>query len=121
MKKVINIETSDNNVVRVLSIMEPEIKQYSPNGFSYIMIDDYTEPPMVDDATLDINYPMYDKDLHKFFWVTVNYQKTATEQIIFEQNILKEIKLLKDKMNLLQKEMKKINILQDISEERAVK
>ncbi len=76
MKKYINIENSNNIVVRVLSITDNDI---SPNGLSYMEIEDYEEPPILNNPALDIAYPMYNKQTQEFSWVIVNYQTTITE------------------------------------------
>lgn len=76
MKKYINIENSNNIITRVLSITDSNI---SPNGLLYIEIHNYEEPPTLDNPSLDIAYPMYNKETKEFYWVVVNYQTTATE------------------------------------------
>jgi hypothetical protein len=75
MKKYINIQDSNNTVVRVLSITDSAT---SPNGLDYIEID-YIEKPDTNNADLDIAYPMYNKSTREFYWVVVNYQNTATD------------------------------------------
>lgn len=99
MKKVINIENSDKNVVMVLAISEPDVVKLNNEFF---VIEDYTEEPNVSDKELDINYPVYDKKLNKFYWVTTNYQKTATERVLFEENTNKEIANLKNEIMNIQ-------------------
>nr|WP_312578325.1 hypothetical protein [Sedimentibacter sp.] len=80
MIKAINIEVSSNNVVRVLSIADKTIIENNPTGLEYILIEDYTEPPELDN-TLSINYPMYDKVNQTFKWIQIQYQNTATEEM----------------------------------------
>lgn len=76
MKKFINIENSNNSIVRVLSITDSNI---SPNGLQYIEINNYIDAPTLDNPTLDVAYPMYNKTTKELYWVIVNYQTTITE------------------------------------------
>lgn len=48
MQKAIHIESSVKDIVRVLSIMNPEDIENSPTNREYILIEDYTEPPELD-------------------------------------------------------------------------
>ncbi len=97
MNKAINIENSSKNVVRVLSIAEPSVIENNPTGLEYILIEDFTEPPVLDNH-MSVNYPMYDKVNKVFKWVQVQYQNTATEELL-------EIENLKTKNATLQSEL----------------
>ncbi len=107
MNKAINIESSSNNVVRVHSIADESAVENSPNGLIYFLITDYTEPPALDNS-LSKNYPMYDRVNQQFKWVQIQYQNTATEELL-------EIENLKAKNVTLQNELQSahtnINIL----------
>lgn len=89
MNKAINIEQSNNNVVRVLSIAEPEIVENNPTGLQYVLIEDYIEPPVLSNS-LAKNYPIYNKTLQVFKWVQVQYHGTATEEIFQIENLKAE-------------------------------
>lgn len=99
MIKAINLENSNKNVVRVLSIAEPEIIENNPTGLEYILIEDFTEPPELDNH-LSINYPMYDKVNQQFKWVQVQYQNTMTEELLQIENLKVENSQLKSELNL---------------------
>lgn len=99
MNKAINIENSGKNVVRVLSIAEPEIIENNPTGLEYILIEDFTEPPELDNH-LSINYPMYDKVNRQFKWVQVQYQNAMTEELIQIENLKVENSQLRNELNL---------------------
>lgn len=86
MIKAINVEKSSNNVVRVLSIADESIIENNPTILEYILITDYVEPPILDNS-LSVNYPMYDKVNKVFKWVQVQYQNTATEEILQIENL----------------------------------
>lgn len=87
MQKAINIETTSKSVARVLSIADPSIIDSNPTNLEYILIDDYVEAPAVSDPALDINYPMYNKETEKFYWVTINYQTVANQQLVALENL----------------------------------
>lgn len=97
MKKAINVENSSKNVVRVLSIAEPNIIENNPTDREYILIDDYTEPPELDNH-MSINYPMWDKVNQVFKWVPIHYQNTATEELLAIENLKVENNLLKNQL-----------------------
>lgn len=99
MQKAIHIENSNNNVVRVLSIANSEVITNNPTGLTYILINDYTEPPVLDNP-LAINYPMYDKVNKQFKWVQIQYQNTATEEMLNIENLKVENSQLKSELNL---------------------
>jgi len=87
MNKAINIENSNKTVVRVLSITDESAAEYSPNGLSYFVIDNYVDPPEVSDPALQLNYPMYNKETGEFKWITVDYQNTAAAELIEIENL----------------------------------
>jgi hypothetical protein len=99
MQKAISIENSSKNVVRVLSIAEPNIIENNPTGLEYILIEDFTEPPELDNH-LSMNYPMYDKVNQQFKWVQVQYQHTMTEELLQIENLKVENSQLRDELNL---------------------
>jgi len=86
MQKAINIENSSKNVVRVLSISEPDIIENNPTGREYILIEDYEEPPILDNP-MSVNYPMWNKVNQIFKWVQIQYQNTATEELLEIENL----------------------------------
>lgn len=97
MIKAIHIENSNKNVVRVLSIAEPEVIENNPTGLEYILIEDFTEPPELNNH-LSINYPMYDKTNKQFKWVQVQYQNTMTEELIQIENLKVENSILQTEL-----------------------
>lgn len=97
MQKAINIENSSKNVVRVLSIMNPEDIENNPTGRDYILIEDYEEPPILDNS-MSVNYPMWDKLNQKFMWVPIQYQNTSNEELLAIENLKVENNLLKSKL-----------------------
>lgn len=99
MIKAINIENSSKNVVRVLSIADPSVIENNPTGLEYILIEDFTEPPELDNH-LSINYPMYDKVNKQFKWVQVQYQNTMTEEMLNIENLKVENLQLKNEVDL---------------------
>lgn len=98
MRKAINIENSSKNVVRILSIVEPEIIENNPTDREYFLIEDYEEPPVLNNS-LSKNYPMWDKVSRIFKWVQIQYQNTATEELL-------EIENLKTENTALQNDLK---------------
>lgn len=94
MQKAINLEQSSKNVVRVLSIMNPEDIENNPTDRQYILIDNYTEPPVMDNP-MSVNYPMWDKVNQIFKWVQIQYQNTATEELLEIENLKTENNFLK--------------------------
>jgi hypothetical protein len=94
LNKAINIETTGKNVTRVLSIADETIIVSNPTGLEYILITDYEEPPTIVNG-LSKNYPMYDKVSRKFKWVQVQYQSTATEEMLGIENLNSEVSILK--------------------------
>ncbi len=97
MKKAINIESSSNNVVRVLSIANESVIENNPTGANYILISDFTEPPELENH-LSMNYPMYDKVNQQFKWVQIQYQNSATEEMLNIENLNVENSLLKSNL-----------------------
>lgn len=102
MQKAIHIDDTGNKIERVLSIADPIVMEANPTGLPYVLIEDYENPPEVKDPALDINYPMYDTEAKKFFWITVNYTLTATDHTFEMQNLRKEIEVLQQEKNDLQ-------------------
>ena len=99
MQKAINLENSSRSVVRVLSIAEPEVIANNPTGLEYILIEDFAEPPELNNH-LSINYPMYDKVNQQFKWVQVQYQNTMTEELLQIENLKVENSQLRNELNL---------------------
>lgn len=97
MKKIINIENVSKNIVRVLSIAEPEVIENNPTDREYILIENYTEPPTLDNH-MSINYPMYDRVNQVFKWVQIQYQNTATEELLEIENLKAENNILKNQL-----------------------
>lgn len=107
MQKAIYYEKTGRQVERVLSIANPSIIEHNPTGLKYILIDDYTDPPKVENPALDVTYAMYDTVKKEFLWVVVNYMYTATEGIL-------EMKNLQAQVESLQKENKELTETIDI-------
>ncbi len=101
MRKAINIENSSKQIVRVLSIAEPDILENNSTSRGYILITNYVEPPVVDNHMV-INYPMWDKINQTFKWAQIQYQNTATEELL-------EIENLKFKNNILKNQLQTAN------------
>lgn len=97
MKKAIHIDNSNKNVVRVLSIGESDIIENNPTNREYFLIEDYTEPPILDNP-MSVNYPMYDKGNQIFKWVQIRYQNTATEELLEIENLKVENNMLKSQL-----------------------
>lgn len=55
MQKAIHIEHTGRRYERVLSIAEPFLIECNPTGTEYFLIEDFTEPPAVENPALDIN------------------------------------------------------------------
>lgn len=110
MIKAINIESTNNAVVRVLSIAEPEVMENNPTNRTYFLIHDFIDPPILDNP-LAINYPMYDKTNKQFKWVHVQYQNTVTEELLAIENLKAENNKLK---NELQTANENINMLLEL-------
>lgn len=98
MIKAIHIENTSKNVARVLSIAEPEVIENSPTGLNYILIEDFVEPPELNNH-MSINYPMYDKVNKKFKWVQVQYQNTATPELLELENLKLENLQLRNQLS----------------------
>lgn len=99
MNKAIHIENSSKNVVRVLSIADETVLENNPTGLEYILIEDFTEPPELE-SHLSINYPMYDKINQEFKWIQIQYQNTATEELLQIENLKSENMQLKTDLQL---------------------
>lgn len=97
MQKAICVENINKNIVRILSIAEPEILENNPTDREYILINDFIEPPILLNH-LSINYPMYDKINQQFKWVQIQYQNTATEELLAIENLQSENNILKDQL-----------------------
>ena len=114
MNKAINIESSNSNITRVLSMAEPNVIENNPTGLEYILIEDFVEPPELQNH-LSINYPMYDKVNQQFKWVQVQYQNTMTEELLQIENLKVENSQLRNELSETQTELnlanENINIL----------
>lgn len=97
MKKAINIEDLNKQVVRVLSITEPDVIENNPTNQNYILVDNFTEPPVTDNH-MSVNYPMWDKVNQKLLWVQIQYQNTATEELLEIENLKVENSILKNQL-----------------------
>lgn len=98
MKKAIYIEVTNKTVARVLSIADEAVINSNPTELEYILIEDFTEPPALDNH-LSINYPMYDKINKQFKWVQVQYQNTMTEELIQIENLKVENSQLRNELH----------------------
>ena len=110
MQKAINIDNTGKTVERVLSIANPSIIENNPTGIEYILIEDYVEPPEVLNPSLDINYPMYNKETQKFYWVTVNYQNTATDMYVALETANADISKTKDKISAINNQINPVPV-----------
>ncbi len=97
MQKAINIENSSKQVVRVLSIAEPDIIENNPTNRNYILVDDFTEPPETT-SHMSVNYCMYDKVAQEVIWQQIQYQNTATEELLEIENLKVENTILKTQL-----------------------
>lgn len=97
MQKAICLEQSNKNVVRVLAIAGTSIIEQNPTNSNYIVIEDYTEPPDLDNP-LSVNYPMYNKSNQSFKWVQIQYQNTATNELLEIENIKVENSILRTEL-----------------------
>ena len=102
MKKAIHVESKTQNITRVLSIAEPEMIESNPTGLEYFLVEDYTEPPAVNNPALDMCYPMYDNINKQFKWVVINYQYTATETLMGIENLQSSVSTLQAENKKLQ-------------------
>ncbi len=100
MQKAIHIENSNKNVVRVLSLAEPDIIENNPTDREYILVEDYTEPPALDNP-MSVNYPMWDKVKQEFKWLQIQYQNTVTEELLEIENLKAENITLNETVNML--------------------
>lgn len=103
MKKAIFIEEPKKTVSRVLSIADVSAVENSPNGLTYIGIDNFVEPPVLDNP-LDKCYPMYNTETGLFYWVVVEYQFTAPEGLIDSEVLKHETQEIKA-VNVAQQEI----------------
>jgi hypothetical protein len=97
MNKAINIENSSNNVVRVLSIAEPDIIENNPTNQTYILVDNFVEPPELQ-SHMSVHYCMYNKTTQELYWIQVQYQNTATEELLEIENLKVENNTLKNQL-----------------------
>jgi hypothetical protein len=104
MNKAINIENTGKSIERVLSIINEEDMNFNPTGLNYILITDYTEPPELQ-TPLSKNYAMYDKVNGVFKWVPVQYQNTATEEILQIENLKAQLEQEKSKRTEVEQQL----------------
>lgn len=107
MRKAIHIENTAKDVVRVLSISDPDIIENNPTSREYIIVEDFPDPPEREDHMVT-NYCMYQKSTQEIIWKQVHYQYTATEELLEIENLKVENRLLK---NQLQSANKNIDML----------
>lgn len=107
MQKAINIENSNKDVVRILSITDPDIIENNPTGRAYILVENFPEPPEREDHMVT-NYCMYKRSIQEIIWKQVHYQYTATEELLEIENLKSENNMLK---NQLQAALENINML----------
>lgn len=97
IQKAINIENSNIQIVRVLSVAEPDTIECNATNQNYILVDNFTKPP-----ELQTPYCMYDKENQKVIWKQIQYQNTATEELF-------EIEDLKSENNILKNQSRSAN------------
>lgn len=96
MQKAIHID-GNGAIKRILSITDISAVESSPNGLTYIAVD-YVEPPKVLDETRELLYPMYDSETGVMFWQIVNYQNSASEILLDNQNLKLQVSQLETKL-----------------------
>lgn len=97
MRKAVILE-SFSNVTRVLAVLDADDAQYNPTNSNVKIIDDFTEPPEIDNY-MSVNYPMYNNVEEKFFWVQIQYQNAATEEIFAIENLKVENNVLQQNLS----------------------
>jgi FtsZ-binding cell division protein ZapB len=107
LNKYIHIDNTGKKVERVLSIINEEDIAFNPTGLTYILINDYVDPPELI-SSLSKNYAMYDKVNKQFKWVQIQYQNTATEELLEIENLKTTNMILQ---NELQSAQENINTL----------
>ncbi len=97
MQKAINIENSSKQIVRVLSIADIDVIENNPTNLNYIIVDNFTEPPELK-SHMSINYCMYNKTTQEVTWKQIQYQNTATEELLEIENLKVENNILKNQL-----------------------
>lgn len=96
MQKAIHID-GNGTIKRILSITDISAIENSPNGLTYIAVE-YVEPPEIEDTNRDIAYPMYNNATGEMFWQVVNYQNSAAEYMLDNQNLKYQVSQLETKL-----------------------
>lgn len=96
MQKAIHID-GNGTIKRILSITDISAVENSPNGLTYIAVE-YVEPPEIEDTNRDIAYPMYNSVTGEMFWQVVNYQNSAAEYMLDNQNLKYQVSQLETKL-----------------------
>lgn len=96
MQKAIHID-GNGTIKRILSITDISAVENSPNGLTYIAVE-YVEPPEIEDTNRDIAYPMYNNATGEMFWQVVNYQNSAAEYMLDNQNLKYQVSQLETKL-----------------------
>ena len=99
MQKAIHIENSGKIIERILSIAEPEIIENNPTELEYILVDDFPEQPVVTDS-MQVNYPMYNTQTGEVIWIQIDYQYTATNELLEIENLKTENASLKSNLQI---------------------
>lgn len=100
MIKAINIENTGKTIERILAITEPETIETNPTNANYIIIEDFPEAPAVPDH-MHVNYPMYNKSTGEVIWVQIDYQYTATNELLIIENLKYELTAANENINML--------------------
>ena len=100
MQKAIYVENTGKIVERILSVAPPEVLETNPTGTSYILIDDFPEAPELQ-SNMCINYPMYNTQTQEIIWVQIDYQYTATNELLEIENLKAENRTLNEIVNML--------------------
>jgi len=100
MQKAINIESSNKQIVRVLSIAEPDVIENNPTSQSYIIVEDFPEPPEVT-SHMTVNYCMYNKNTQEIIWKPIQYQNTATDELLEIENLKAQLQAANENINFL--------------------
>ena len=107
MQKAIHIENTGKIIERILSIAEPEIIENNPTNLNYILVENFPETPEKLNE-MCINYPMYNTQTQEVIWIQIDYQYTATNELLeienlkVENNVLKsDLQIANENINLL--------------------
>nr|DAP53630.1 MAG TPA: hypothetical protein [Caudoviricetes sp.] len=114
MQKAIHTDGA-SVICRILSITDVSATETSPNGLPYIAVN-YVEPPELTDA-MKVSYPMYNKNTGEMFWQVVDYQNSATELLLDNQNLRLQVSQLQQENKLLTAQISAVSDRNDFMED----